>query len=67
MGTLKPGVTYVYERVDGVVYAREFGAPPNTRRAVGWNYSHDNDYNDWKWDDGQPDEAQEWHDYDPDC
>jgi len=19
------------------------------------------------WDDGQPDEAQEWHDYDPDC
>lgn len=21
----------------------------------------------WRDDDGQPDEAQEWHDYDPDC
>ena len=22
---------------------------------------------DNEWDDGQPDEAQEWHDFDPDC
>lgn len=24
-------------------------------------------YEDESWDDGQPDEAQEWHDFDPDC
>jgi hypothetical protein len=22
---------------------------------------------EWGYDDGQPDEAQEWHDFDPDC
>lgn len=27
-------------------------------------YDNDEDYDDW---DGQPDEAQEWHDFDPDC
>jgi hypothetical protein len=59
MGTLKPGVTYVYERADGVIYAREFGAAPDTRRAIGWDYKPE--------DDGQPSEQQEWHDYDPDC
>ena len=26
MGTLKPGATYIYERVDDVVYARETGS-----------------------------------------
>lgn len=25
MGTLKPGATYIYEKADGVTYAREFG------------------------------------------
>jgi len=35
---LKPGVTYIYERVDGVVYARESGADPSTRIEVGWDY-----------------------------
>jgi hypothetical protein len=38
MGTLKPGVTYVYERDNGVVYSREFGAAPDTRQIVGWEY-----------------------------
>ncbi len=38
MGQLKPGVTYIYERADGVTYAREFGADPSTRFAVGWDY-----------------------------
>ena len=38
MGTLKPGATYIHERVDNVVYAREFGADPSTRHAVGWDY-----------------------------
>lgn len=38
MGNLKPGATYIYERVDDVVYAREQGAPPESRVAVGWDY-----------------------------
>ena len=28
MGSLKPGATYIYERVDNTVYAREIGAAP---------------------------------------
>jgi hypothetical protein len=42
MGTLKPGATYIHERVDKVVYAREFGADPSTRQVVGWDYDKDN-------------------------
>ena len=36
MGNLKPGASYVYERVDGMVYAREVGADPSTRQVIGW-------------------------------
>jgi hypothetical protein len=36
MGKLKPGATYIYERADGVTYAREFGAADRT--AIGWDY-----------------------------
>ena len=42
MGTLKPGATYIHERVDNVVYAREFGADPSTRQVVGWDYDPTN-------------------------
>jgi len=38
MGSLKPGATYIYERNEGTVYAREAGADPSTRIEVGWNY-----------------------------
>lgn len=38
MGQLKPGATYIYERVDGVTYAREFGADPSTRFEIGRDY-----------------------------
>ena len=38
MGSLKPGATYIYERDKGVTYAREFGADPMTRKAIGWEY-----------------------------
>lgn len=38
MGRLKPGATYVYERTDGVVYAREAGANANTRIEIGRTY-----------------------------
>lgn len=36
MGSLTPGATYIYERVDDVVYAREVGT--NKRTAVGWEF-----------------------------
>jgi hypothetical protein len=36
MGNLKPGATYIYERVDNKVYAREFGS--NERTIVGYDY-----------------------------
>jgi hypothetical protein len=38
MGSLKPGVKYVYEKADGITYAREFGADPSIRQEVGWDY-----------------------------
>jgi hypothetical protein len=37
MGRLKPGATYIYERADGVTYAREMGAHPGDRFAIGWD------------------------------
>jgi hypothetical protein len=40
MGNLKPGATYVYEKANGVTYAREMGAPPETRQVVGYDYMH---------------------------
>jgi hypothetical protein len=43
MGTLKPGVTYIYERADGIVYAREMGADPQTRFVVGYESAKDYD------------------------
>jgi hypothetical protein len=37
MGKLKPNTSYIYERVDGVVYARESRADPLSREAIGWD------------------------------
>jgi hypothetical protein len=34
MGDLTPGATYIYERVDNRIYAREMGQ--TKRRLVGW-------------------------------
>jgi len=36
MGQLKPGATYIYERAEGIIYARESGADPSTRQVVGY-------------------------------
>jgi len=38
MGTLKPDATYIYEKANGVTYAREFGAPHNERFEIGRDY-----------------------------
>jgi hypothetical protein len=35
MGALTPGATYLYEKADGITYAREFGAPHNARFEIG--------------------------------
>ena len=35
---LKPGATYTYENVNGVVYAREAGAPTSERFEIGKTY-----------------------------
>ena len=36
MGQLKPGATLIYERAEGIIYARESGADPSTRQVVGY-------------------------------
>jgi hypothetical protein len=38
VGLLKPGATYIYEKANGVTYAREVGAHPGDRFAIGWDY-----------------------------
>lgn len=38
MGQLKPGATYIYEKSNGITYAREFGSDPSTRKPIGWDY-----------------------------
>lgn len=43
MGSLKPGATYIYERNDGIVYAREMGADPRERFVVGYESGKDYD------------------------
>ena len=37
MSQLEPGATYIYERADGVTYARKPGADPASRMAIGWD------------------------------
>ena len=38
MGSLKPDATYIYEKANGITYAREFGAPHNDRFEIGRDY-----------------------------
>lgn len=45
MGSLKPGATYIYEKADGITYAREFGSDSSTRFPVGWDYTPDKKVN----------------------
>jgi hypothetical protein len=57
MGTLKPGATYIYERVENKVYAREAGADSSTSRIVGWDYDPVNGHqidHDKRTSDGRP-------------
>lgn len=54
MGKLKPDATYIHERVNNVVYARELGSDPNTRQVVGWDYDKNNPDFDPRTSDGRP-------------
>jgi len=54
MGSLKPGARYIYERNGGVTYAREFGADPKTRQAIGWEHDPTKPNFDPRTDDGRP-------------
>ena len=38
MSQLEPGATYIYERADGIVYARKLGDPPDQRFEIGRDY-----------------------------
>jgi hypothetical protein len=42
MSRLEPGASYVYERVDGITYARKLGDPPDQRFEVGRDYDTEN-------------------------
>jgi len=57
MGNLKPDTKYIYERADGVTYAREFGAPHEDRFVIGHEFDpingHKIDY-DSRTPDGRP-------------
>lgn len=57
MGSLKPEAKYIYERVNGMTFAREFGADPSTRKLVGYDWDpitgHKIDY-DSRTSDGRP-------------
>jgi hypothetical protein len=54
MGSLKPGAKYIYERNGSVTYAREFGADPSTREAIGWDYDPTKPNFDPRTKDGRP-------------
>jgi hypothetical protein len=61
MGQLKPDTKYIYERAEGIVYAREFGADPSTRKVVGYESSREYDPitghridHDFRTSDGRP-------------
>ena len=41
MGSLTPGAKYIYERVNDIVYQREAGSSPSSRKEIGRNYSLD--------------------------
>ena len=63
MGHLKPDTKYIYERANGMVYAREFGADPGDRFEIGYEYDpatgHKLDPGDTR---RQVQENQLWHD-----
>ena len=54
MGSLTPDATYIYERNESTVYAREIGAHPSTRKEIGWDYHETDSKFDTRTADGRP-------------
>jgi len=48
MGNYQPNETYIYERADGITYARKFGDPPDQRFEVGRDFDNQKLYDDLK-------------------
>lgn len=42
MSQLEPGATYIYERADGIVYARKIGDPPDQKFEIGRDFETEN-------------------------
>jgi len=40
MSQLEPNVTYIYEKADGITYARKLGDPPGSRFEIGRDFDH---------------------------
>jgi len=40
VGRLEAGATYIYEKADGITYARKIGDPPDTRFEIGRDYNN---------------------------
>lgn len=38
VGRLEPGAAYIYEKADGITYARKMGDPPESRIEIGRDY-----------------------------
>ena len=53
MGSLTPGVGLIYERNGEEIYAREVGAPIESRKLIGYRYEMDNKP-DPRTNDGRP-------------
>jgi len=46
MSQLEPGATYIYERSNGIVYARKFNDHPDQRFEIGRDYEQDVQFKD---------------------
>jgi hypothetical protein len=46
MSRLDPGASYVYEKHNGIVYARKFGDPPDQRFEIGRDYESQSVFDD---------------------
>lgn len=44
-GRLEPGVGYIYERANGIIYARRMGDPPDQRFEIGRDHDRDELFN----------------------
>ena len=42
VGRLEPNATYIYEKADGITYARKLGDPPDKRFEIGRDYETEN-------------------------